>query len=72
MTAHIPQDPFILLSELARRPEVNRTALELAIRAGKLTVVTRFSQLWTLRKEAEDWLAWRQPTATGPLHQLEL
>lgn len=65
-------DPFVLLTKLARRPEVNRNALELAIRAGKLTVVTRFGQLWTLRKEAEDWLSWRQPSTSAPIDQLEL
>lgn len=72
MTKH--SDPFILLTELARKTDINRTALELAIRSGKLTVITRFGQLWTLRREAEDWLAWRSTSGApaAPTHQLEL
>lgn len=67
-------DPFVLLAELARRPEINRTVLELAIRAGKLTVITRHGQYWILRKEADEWLSWRAAVGTGsnPIYQLEL
>ena len=67
-------DPFVLLAELARRPEISRTVLELAIRAGKLTVITRHGHYWVLRKEAEEWLSWRAAAGASPnpIYQLEL
>jgi hypothetical protein len=69
-----PTDPFILLSDLARQPGVNRTALELAIRTRKLTVISRFGKYWVHRLDAKDWLAWRASLAsqTEPRHQFEL
>ena len=50
-------DPFILLGDLARHPNVNRTALDLAVRGGKLTPVTRSGRLWVLRTDADLWLS---------------
>jgi hypothetical protein len=67
-------DPFILLSDLARQPGVTRTALELAIRARKLTVISRHGKYWVHRLDARDWLSWRASVAepSGPLHEFEL
>jgi hypothetical protein len=67
-------DPFILLSDLARQPGVTRAALELAIRTGKVTVISRHGNYWVHRLDAKDWLSWRAALTdqTGPLHQLEL
>jgi hypothetical protein len=71
---HNSTDPFILLSDLARHPGVTRTALELAIRTKKLTVISRFGKYWVHRLDAKDWLAWRASIAnrSEPIHQLEL
>lgn len=67
-------DPFMLLTELARRAGADRLALELAIRAGKLTVISRHGRYWVLRAAADDWLSWRAINAGGatPLNQFEL
>ena len=72
--ARNPTDPFILLTDLARQPGVTRTALELAIRAGKLTAISRFGKYWVYRLDAKDWLSWRATITdpSAPLHQLEL
>ena len=68
-----PTDPFILLTDLARHPGVTRTALELAIRAGKLTVISRFGKYWVHRLDAKDWLSWRAASAqSDPVHEIEL
>jgi hypothetical protein len=71
---HDTRDPFILLSELAREPGVTRTALELAIRTRKLTVISRHGNYWVHRLDAKDWLAWRagMVASSDPLHHLEL
>lgn len=68
------QDPFVLLSDLARQPCVNRTVLELAIRAGKLTVISRHGRKWVLRAAANEWLSWRAAncSAPTPIHQFDL
>ena len=67
-------DPFMLLTELARRAGADRLALELAIRAGKLTIISRHGRCWVLRAAADDWLSWRAVNAGGaaPLNQFEL
>lgn len=66
-------DPFIPLTDLARQPGVTRTALELAIRAGKLTVISRHGRYWVHQLDANDWLSWRAANAqSAPLHQFEL
>lgn len=69
-----PTDPFMPLADLARQPGVTRTALELAIRARKLTVISRFGQFWVHRADARDWLQWRASVAdpSAPLHEIEL
>ena len=69
-----PTDPFILLSDLASQPGVTRTALELAIRAKKLTVISRFGKYWVHRADVADWLAYRASLGApaGPIHSLEL
>jgi hypothetical protein len=71
---HDTRDPFILLSDLAREPGVTRTALELAIRTRKLTVISRHGKYWVHRLDAKDWLSWRASTAalSDPLHHFEL
>lgn len=71
---HDTRDPFILLSELAREPGVTRTAIELAIRTRKLTVISRHGKFWVHRLDAKDWLAWRagMAAASDPVHQFEL
>lgn len=67
-------DPFMLLTELARRAGADRVALELAIRAGKLTVISRHGRYWVLRAAADDWLSWRalNANAAAPLNKFEL
>jgi hypothetical protein len=67
-------DPFMLLTELARRAGADRLALELAIRGGKLTVISRHGRYWVLRAAADDWLSWRAVNAgaAAPLNQIEL
>ena len=67
-------DPFMLLTELARRAGADRLALELAIRAGTLTVISRHGRIWVLRPPADDWLPWRaaNASAAAPLNQIEL
>jgi hypothetical protein len=67
-------DPFMLLTELARRAGADRLALELAIRAGTLTVISRHGRYWVLRAAADDWLSWRtaNASAAAPLNQIEL
>lgn len=69
-----PTDPFILLSDLARQPGVTRVSLEIAIRAGKLTVISRFGKYWVHRLDAQEWLAWcaSLPDQSAPIHQFEL
>lgn len=69
-----PLDPFILLSDLARAPGVTRTALELAIRTRKLTVISRHGKYWVHRLDAKDWLSWRSSIASSsaPLREIEL
>lgn len=68
-----PSDPFILLADLARKPGVTRASLELAIRAGKLTVISRHGGYWVHRGDADDWLSWRAAgDQSAPLHQFEL
>jgi hypothetical protein len=67
-------DPFMLLTELARRAGADRVALELAIRAGTLTVISRHGRYWVLRAAADDWLSWHaaNASAAAPLNQIEL
>jgi hypothetical protein len=67
-------DPFMLLTELARRAGADRLALELAITAGTLTVISRHGRYWVLRAAADDWLSWRagNTSAAAPLNEIEL
>lgn len=68
------REALMLLTELAEQPNVTRTALELAIRTGKLTPIARHGQIWLIRTEAETWLSWRASTCgpSAPVHQFEL
>ena len=65
-------DPFMLLTELARRAGADRLGLELAIRAGKLTVISRHGRYWVLRAAADEWLSWRTSPTASPIDQFEL
>lgn len=69
-----PADPFILLAALTRYPNVNRMALELAVRGGKLTPISRFGRLWLLRTDAESWLSSDAPrgSRSHPRREFEL
>ena len=65
-------DPFMLLTELARRAGADRLALELSIRAGKLTVISRHGRYWVLRAAADEWLSWRTSQTVTALTTFEL